>query len=78
MTDEIEMLDVVRLLEGLPEPGIPAGATATVIHVHGSPPTAYEIEVLDGSGNTLWWGPVKSNQIELAPDDGGLLGRADG
>lgn len=68
MNDRIKIFDVVRLPEGLPEHGIPAGATAAVVEVHGSPPLAYEIEVVDASGKTLWWGPVECDQVELEPN----------
>lgn len=62
---EIELLDVVRLAVGLPEHGIPAGEQATILEMHGDPPAAYEIEVVDEAGYPRYLGPIAATDVEL-------------
>ena len=68
MKDEINLFDVRAAAGKVPNHGIPTGAKAAVIGVEGSPPLASEIEVVDASGMTLWWGSVECDQIELEPN----------
>jgi len=58
-------LDVVRLVRGVPEAGIPAGTLAVVLEVSTEPELHYEIEVSDGDGRTIYQGSVTPD--ELAP-----------
>ena len=37
-------LDVVKVLEDVPESGIHAGQTGTIVHIHTNPRVAYEVE----------------------------------
>lgn len=50
----VSVFDSCACPQGSPSMGSPAGDTAAVIEV-GSPPVAYEIEVVDAPGHTLWW-----------------------
>ncbi|MEA3502008.1 MAG: DUF4926 domain-containing protein [Actinomycetota bacterium] len=58
--------DVVTLPAGLPEHGVPEGATAVVLEVHYEPFLAYEIEVVDSRGRSLFVGAVDPVQVQLA------------
>lgn len=42
----IELLDVVVLLVDLPERGLKAGDSGTVVHIFSRPDVAYEVEFL--------------------------------
>ena len=55
-----ELLDVVELLEPLPEVGIPAGSQGTIIFAFATPHEAYEVEFLDGDGR-------QTAQVTLRP-----------
>lgn len=58
-------LDVVRLVRGVPEAGIPAGTLAVVLEVSTEPELHYEIEVADRDGRTIFQGSATPE--DLAP-----------
>ncbi len=48
-----EDYEVVKLKADLPAEGLKAGARGTVLMVYPEPPQEYEVEFLDGDGQTL-------------------------
>ena len=60
-------LDVVTLTVDLPEDGLPAGATGTVVHIFHRPYTAYEVEFTDSDGTTTAMVTVTADQLRAAP-----------
>ncbi|TCM48855.1 DUF4926 domain-containing protein [Kribbella sp. VKM Ac-2568] len=70
MTEHIEQFDTVRIPAGLPEHGVPEGALAVVLEVHRDPYLAYEIEVVDAGGRTLFAGAVDPAWVELVEHSG--------
>lgn len=48
-----EDYEVVKLKDDLPSEGLSAGARGTVLMVYPEPPSEYEVEFLDGDGETL-------------------------
>ena len=65
-------LSLVRLPRGIPEHGIPAGAIATILDVYEKPSLAYEIEVSDGDGHSLFVGVILASEVEpCVPDRSG-------
>lgn len=63
--NEFAPFDVVRLPAGIVEFGVPEDALAVVIEVHYDPYVAYEIEVADDSGVTVFAGAVDPACLEL-------------
>lgn len=61
---QFEPYDVVRVTAGLVEFGVPEGSRAVVLEVHEDPYLAYEIEVVDHRGQTIFTGAVDPAQIE--------------
>lgn len=57
--------DVVRLVRGVPEAGLPPGTEAVILEVSSVPHLHYEIEVADAEGRTLYQGSATPD--ELAP-----------
>jgi Domain of unknown function (DUF4926) len=53
MNTDIKLLDVVELLEGMPEEGLAAGAKGTVVEVYKTPSLAYEVEFCNDCGETI-------------------------
>lgn len=53
MNADIKLLDVVELLEGIPEEGLAAGAKGTVVEVYKTPNLAYEVEFCNACGETI-------------------------
>lgn len=49
----------------LPEHGLPAGTTGTVVLVYDNPSEAYEVEFTDPDGYTLALVTLQPNQLEL-------------
>ncbi|WBB76602.1 DUF4926 domain-containing protein [Micromonospora sp. WMMD1128] len=49
----MELYDLVRLREALPEENLPAGMLGTIVHVFHQPQLAYEVEFADQDGRTL-------------------------
>ncbi|MFI5707516.1 DUF4926 domain-containing protein [Kribbella sp. NPDC051620] len=68
MTGLLRPLDVVRIPAGLPEEGVPAGSRAVILDVYVSHYFAYEVEVVDREGRTLFTGAVEPERIELEVD----------
>ncbi|WP_432571496.1 DUF4926 domain-containing protein [Kineococcus sp. SYSU DK005] len=59
MSARFSLLDVVVLVEGIPQEGVPAGSLGTVVDLYGVPSaTSCEVEVADDEGRTPWVGPV--------------------
>jgi hypothetical protein len=65
MTRPIVPFDVVVLPAGLPQFGVPPGSRAVVIEIHQDPYEAFEIEVVDDNGQTLYSGAVETAWVEL-------------
>lgn len=65
--------DVVRLLSGLPEHGVPAGARAVVLDIHDHPHLALEVEVVDDQGATIFVGAVDPAQVRREDPDAAPL-----
>jgi hypothetical protein len=57
--------DVVRLVRGVPEAGLPPGTEAVILEVSTVPDPHYEIEVADAEGRTLYQGSATPD--DLAP-----------
>ena len=57
--------DVIRLPAGLHAEGVDVGAVGTILEIHALPSLAYEVEVADGRGRTIWIGAVDARQVEL-------------
>lgn len=64
MTRRFTPFEVVTLPEGLPEHGFPPGIRGTVLDVYEEPELAYEIEIADGHGRTLFLGAVEAVYVE--------------
>jgi Domain of unknown function (DUF4926) len=58
---DIQLLQVVRLVKGFPEAGVPAGAEAVVVLLYDG---AFEVEVVDEAGRTVYTGSVGRDDIE--------------
>ncbi|MBM6403576.1 DUF4926 domain-containing protein [Phycicoccus sp. CSK15P-2] len=65
MTRPIAPFDVVVLPAGLPQFGVSPGSRAVVIEIHEDPYEAFEIEVVDENGQTLYSGAVETAWVEL-------------
>ena len=59
-----ELFDVVELLVNLPEEGLQVGAQGAIVEQHGS--DTYEVEFVDGSGETIAVVVLKTNQFVVA------------
>lgn len=60
----IKLFDVVTAAEALPESGIRAGMTGTVVDVY--PDGNVEVEFCNQDGETLAMVPLRPSQIKLA------------
>lgn len=65
MNTSINLLDVVELLEGIPEEGLSAGAKGTVVEVYKTPNLAYEVEFCNDYGETTATLALTSDQIRV-------------
>lgn len=65
MNRTISQFDTVRIPAGISEYDIPEGAIATVLDVYEHPYRAYEIEVVDDNGRTVFVGVVDAAWVEL-------------
>ena len=63
----IRELDVVTLTRDLPEQGLAAGATGTVVHVFHAPRVAYEVEFIDENGSTQAMVTLTQDQFTVGP-----------
>src|SRR5262245_31738515 len=60
---EIQQYDFVRLTRDLPEVGLTEGTQGTVVEVNGDG-EAFEVEVYDETGYTLFLGTLSPDDIE--------------
>jgi 3-deoxy-D-arabino-heptulosonate 7-phosphate (DAHP) synthase len=65
MTSRLHPLDVVRFRKSLEEHGIAAGTRGVVLEVHEAPRLAYEVEVADSDGRTVFLGAVDPEYLEV-------------
>lgn len=65
MTGNIGQFDTVRIPAGIPTDDVPEGALAAVLEVYTDPYPAYEIEVVNADGTTLYLGTVDPSSVEL-------------
>jgi hypothetical protein len=56
------------LTTDLPEEGLRAGATGTVVHIFHRPYTAYEVEFTDSGGATTAMVTLTADQLRPATD----------
>ncbi|WBB82217.1 DUF4926 domain-containing protein [Micromonospora sp. WMMD882] len=63
----MKLFDVVVLLESLSEADVPAGSTGTVVEIFEEPRPAYEVEFVDGDGETLAVATVRPEQVQRRP-----------
>jgi Domain of unknown function (DUF4926) len=63
--EKIKQYQLVRLVRGVPDEGIEPGTQAVVIEVFDD--DAFEIEVADDEGRTLYEGSVSRSDIESLP-----------
>jgi len=68
VTTRLNPFDVVRFRKGLDDHGVAAGTRAVVLEVHEKPSLAYEVEVTDQDGRTVFFGAVAPDYLE--PADG--------
>ncbi|MCE6998526.1 DUF4926 domain-containing protein [Saccharothrix sp. S26] len=61
--------DVAYLSEDLPDEGLKAGTQVTVLEVYDEPALAYEVEVVDHSGVTLFQGAVTADVLVGQPPE---------
>ncbi|KLL09778.1 MULTISPECIES: DUF4926 domain-containing protein [Protofrankia] len=59
----MELLEIVATLVDLPEYGIKAGDTGTVVHIFDRPRRAYEVEFVDEDGATVAAVTLRSDQV---------------
>jgi hypothetical protein len=64
MTDRLRRFDVVRFRKSLDDHRVPVGARGVVLEVHESPSLAYEVEVTDDDGRTVFFGAVDPDYLE--------------
>ena len=69
MTERLRPFDVVRFRNGLDDHGVAAGARGVVLDVHESPSLAYEVEVTDDDGRTVFFGAVDPDYVERETPD---------
>ena len=65
MNTDIKLLDVVELLEELPEDGLVAGAKGTVVEVYENPNLAYEVEFCNDEGETTAMLALLPHQVRV-------------
>lgn len=64
MNSRRALFEVVRIRAGIPAEGVPPGAIGTVVDIHESPELAYEVEVVDSEGRTIFLGAVAPHDLE--------------
>lgn len=64
VTPSLELFQVVRLRRDSPEDALAAGTVGAVVDLLKGDGAAYEIEVVDESGRTVFLGPVSSDLLE--------------
>jgi hypothetical protein len=63
--EAIKQYQMVRLVRGIPDEGIEPGTHAVVLEVFND--DAFEIEIADNQGRTLYEGSVSRRDIEPLP-----------
>jgi len=66
MPPKFKQFQVVALLQDLPEHGLKAGQTGTVLEFLTMPQEAYEVEFIDADGRTIALMALKPGQITTA------------
>lgn len=61
MSQEIRVLDVVALIEDIPDRGLLRGQVGTVVESLG--PGVFEVEFVNNDGRTYAMLPLKTNQL---------------
>ena len=67
MTDQVQPLDVVALLEDLPDRKLVRGQVGTVVELHA--PDAVEVEFCDNEGRTYALLALKTSQLMVLRHD---------
>jgi len=65
MSERLHPFDVVRFRKRLDDHGIAEGTRGVVLEVHEAPRLAYEVEVTDSDGRTVFFGAVDPDYIEV-------------
>jgi len=60
-----ELLDMVRFRKSLDDHGIAEGTRGVVVEVHETPRLAYEVEVTNRDGRTVFLGAVDPEYLEV-------------
>ena len=68
-TRKAQLLDVVEVLEDLPQFGVKRGERGAVVEVFDEPEEAYMVEFVDESGKSRIADWVKPDQITTAPSE---------
>ena len=66
MPPKFKQFQVVALLQDIPEHGLKAGQTGTVLELLTMPQEAYEVEFIDADGRTIALMALKPGQITPA------------
>jgi hypothetical protein len=74
----LEEHDVMRLVRPLPEHGLPAGATGTIVLIYDNPSEAYEVEFTDPDGYTIALVTLLPDQLKLVVRQGSRAPDSDG
>ena len=61
---EIQEYDVVRLRRDLPQVGLAQGTEGTVVNMLNNDGEAFEVEVVDRDGSTLFLGTLSADDLE--------------
>lgn len=64
MTPTLKDLDMVALKTARPNDGLAAGTRGTIVLVHTTPHTAYEVEFCDASGAMIALVSVLADEVE--------------
>jgi len=62
--------DLVRLVRGVPDAGLPPGTVAVVLEASAEPEPHYEVEVTDADGRTVFSGGVSADDVTAQEDPG--------
>ena len=62
--------DVVSLKRTTPEVPLSVGTTGTILLVYPDDPPAFEVEFIDGGGNSLGTYTVRETDLDLFREDG--------
>jgi hypothetical protein len=62
----LKLLQVVRLARDVPEAGLSAGTVGTIVDLLRGDGSAYEVEVVDDAGRTVFLGPLAADDVTAA------------